>query len=287
MSDVTGLVMILVLCSPIALIFYGAKKSAESDARKRRGVTGVGTRGYQRELLKMGRAQQAPVRITNAKRPTNSDLPMPGLLYVVSHPQMNAAKVGITRAASNADRVGEHLKRGWKLESYWSFQNFGDAEATEGAILAWLRNDRCLPMACSPQQMPQGGHTETVPLSEIELGAISDKISEIAGLCDGGVVTSAAIEGLIVGTYMRVQGKIEATMGISGPGDHRRRRVTWQRVLVSDSSGQLVVELSGNRRLREYPALIGTPVDLVGRVELFEDVYRMTNPSLALREQNH
>lgn len=50
----------------------------------------------------------------------------------------------------------------------------------EQSILDWLRNECDLQMFLLPTQMPQGGHTETVDASEIELVTIWAKVQELS-----------------------------------------------------------------------------------------------------------
>jgi hypothetical protein len=54
-----------------------------------------------------------------------------------------------------------------------------DAYEIEGKILEWLRLDLQLQKYLTPEQMPQGGHTETVDASEIDLPTIWAKVEEL------------------------------------------------------------------------------------------------------------
>jgi hypothetical protein len=47
-----------------------------------------------------------------------------------------------------------------------------DALYVEQSVLLWLRQERELPIFLLPEQMPQGGSSETVDASEIDLPTI-------------------------------------------------------------------------------------------------------------------
>lgn len=50
----------------------------------------------------------------------------------------------------------------------------------ESSILKWMRLELELPVPLSRKEMPQGGHTETVDASEIELVTIWNKVLEFS-----------------------------------------------------------------------------------------------------------
>lgn len=86
---------------------------------------------------------------------------LPGLLYVVHHPELEAIKVGIGVAL--AGRVAQHIANGWapvlKLETAISI---GQARALEqAAVRAWRAAG--VPVGALAVHMPQAGHTETAP----------------------------------------------------------------------------------------------------------------------------
>lgn len=272
----------LAACAPFALLILAAKKSDERTRRKRYGIEGSGSLFQRHKLLHMGKAQQKSSRAHNQKRSTSQAIQMPGLLYLVSNSKFDAAKIGVTRSIADKDRVREHLQRGWVLEQFWGFNDFMDAEALEGAILSWFRYDRKAPVACSPKQMPQGGYTETVRLQDIQLSEIISKINTVSTGCDGGIITTTSIREVLPGTYARVHGRVTATMGINGPGDRAPRKVSWQRVTVTDKTGSLLLELSHGNRMLRIPRLIGSQVELVGRVEIYGKYFRMTNPEWSI-----
>ena len=54
------------------------------------------------------------------------------------------------------------------------------AERIETKVLNWIRNDLKLGIHLPKEFMPQGGHTETVDASEIDLPTIWAKVEELS-----------------------------------------------------------------------------------------------------------
>ena len=100
------------------------------------------------------------------------------ILYLISHPQMSAHKIGINNFDSG--RLEKHLKNGWVVYKTMLFKGGLPAYEVEQSILDWLRNECDLQMFLLPTQMPQGGHTETVDASEIDLVTIWEKVQELS-----------------------------------------------------------------------------------------------------------
>ena len=73
-----------------------------------------------------------------------------------------------------------HEKYGWILWRSKSFDVGNDAYLIEQEILNWLRNHKNLNSFLSSNEMPQGGWTETVNASEIDLPTIWAKVEELS-----------------------------------------------------------------------------------------------------------
>lgn len=100
-----------------------------------------------------------------------------GFFYLMTHTRFGAHKVGIGNSARvKGDRVKEHKRSGWTLVNTVSFQITDDAFRLEQEILSWLRGDLGLPPFLSEIEMPQGGYTETVDASEIDLSTIWERV---------------------------------------------------------------------------------------------------------------
>ena len=61
-----------------------------------------------------------------------------------------------------------------------NFKTVKEASDIETSTLKWLRLDVGLPFILNSKQMPQGGHTETVDASEIDLPTLWAKVEELS-----------------------------------------------------------------------------------------------------------
>jgi hypothetical protein len=76
----------------------------------------------------------------------------------------------------------KHQKQGWEIFKTKNFNTVKEASDIETSILKWLRTEVGLPFYLSAKLMPQGGHTETVDASEIDLTniwAMVEKLSKV------------------------------------------------------------------------------------------------------------
>ena len=79
-----------------------------------------------------------------------------------------------------SSRIAQHEKKGWKLYEQMNFEVTDDAYALEQRVLEWLREIKKLDVYLSESEMPQGGYTETVDSSEIDLPTIWAKIEQLS-----------------------------------------------------------------------------------------------------------
>ena len=107
------------------------------------------------------------------------NLSEPGFLYLMSHEEFGAFKVGIGGFASRSNRIEQHRKYGWSLFKSVNFDTAESAYDVEQEVLNWLRLDLGLPPYLSGEEMPQGGHTETVNAEEVDLLDIWKRILEL------------------------------------------------------------------------------------------------------------
>lgn len=106
-----------------------------------------------------------------------------GILYLMTHPKFQAHKIGIGNLGrSKGTRVLEHKRSGWLLVQELTFSRTDDAFKLEQKVLDWLRKEKGLPPFLSELEMPQGGYTETVDASEIDLVTIWKKVKQFARL---------------------------------------------------------------------------------------------------------
>ncbi len=105
-----------------------------------------------------------------------------GYIYVITHEEMRAHKVGIANSYKSRaydDRMYKHQKAGWKFYKKKEFKTLQQAYAVEQKVIQWLREEVGLSFHLSSTQMPQGGWTETVDSDEIDCATIWKKIEEI------------------------------------------------------------------------------------------------------------
>ena len=110
------------------------------------------------------------------------DYTKPGYLYLITHKDLSAHKIGIgnhKRARQYNDRLKQHSKSGWTLFRQIDFESTEDAFKVEQLTLKWLREVRHLPQYLGKKDMPQGGSSETVDASEIDLAQIWKTINRI------------------------------------------------------------------------------------------------------------
>lgn len=104
-------------------------------------------------------------------------------LYLVSNVSLDAIKVGLGIVKHGSmPRLRAHRRFGWTVVCEWhGLPSLLSAFAAEADVLnAW--RDSGLPEAVAPHQMPQAGHTETVPLSRIRLDEEIARCTEAVAL---------------------------------------------------------------------------------------------------------
>jgi hypothetical protein len=107
----------------------------------------------------------------------------PGYIYLITNTELKSHKIGIANSYKSRkfdDRMYQHEKRGWTLYKKLSFKTVKEASEIETKVLEWLRMEVGLPFQLTSKQMPQGGHTETVDASEIDLATIWAKVEELS-----------------------------------------------------------------------------------------------------------
>ena len=108
------------------------------------------------------------------------NLTKPGFLYLMTNRELGAHKIGIGGNHSTTNRMEQHKKYGWELYKFLNFDTAETAYDLEQKILSWVRVDLGLLHYLLLEQMPQGGHTETLDASEIDLPTLWSKIEEMS-----------------------------------------------------------------------------------------------------------
>lgn len=108
------------------------------------------------------------------------DYNAPAFLYLMTNSRLGAHKVGIGNHKTRNNRINEHKKTGWVLIQNMDFQTGDLAFQIEQETLIWLREVKKLGVYLSKNEMPQGGETETVDASEIDLPTIWAKVEALS-----------------------------------------------------------------------------------------------------------
>jgi recombinational DNA repair protein (RecF pathway) len=108
------------------------------------------------------------------------DFTLPAYIYLITHEELGAHKIGISGVHAKEDRLNDHAKSGWKLYKRKNFESADQTYEIEQEVIRWLRQDRGLPPHLSLNEMPQRGWTETVDATEIDLPTIWAKVEELS-----------------------------------------------------------------------------------------------------------
>jgi hypothetical protein len=108
------------------------------------------------------------------------DYNSPAFLYLMTHQEFRAHKIGVGNHKTRNNRIREHTKTGWILINSRDFATGEDAFNVEQETLIWLRETKSLGIYLSKTEMSQGGETETVDASEIDLPTIWAKVEELS-----------------------------------------------------------------------------------------------------------
>jgi hypothetical protein len=105
-----------------------------------------------------------------------------GYFYLMTHKELSAHKIGIgnTLRSRGRSRIVQHEKMGWSLYKQMNFEVTDDAYLLEQDVLKWLREDMGLSVYLSELEMPQGGFSETVDASEIDLATIWARVEKLS-----------------------------------------------------------------------------------------------------------
>jgi hypothetical protein len=113
-------------------------------------------------------------------RETGLNYREPAYLYLIFHEGHQSIKVGVSNNDSRPNRLKAHQKQGWATFKVRNYTTGEHAELIETGVLRWLRKERNLGRHLSSRHMPQGGHSETVDASEIDLPTIWAKVEQLS-----------------------------------------------------------------------------------------------------------
>lgn len=109
--------------------------------------------------------------------PYGLDLTKPATLYIISHNELRALKVGI--AQHDSTRLNIHTRYGWAIEWTHQLPTGMDATRHEQALLKWLREELEVDPFLTEEDMPQGGWTETASTDEVTVKDLIKKAKAI------------------------------------------------------------------------------------------------------------
>ena len=102
----------------------------------------------------------------------------PAIIYLITSTELVAHKIGIS--GEKKKRVQQHHREGWETFKTLRFETGEKAYEVEQGILSWLSETFGWTPYLSREDMPQGGYTETVDASEIDLPTIWAKVEELS-----------------------------------------------------------------------------------------------------------
>ncbi len=105
------------------------------------------------------------------------DFEAPATLYLITNQQLCAHKIGIGH--TDKSRIKQHISHGWEVFKTIDFPIGDDAFRVEQEVLTWLYDEFGLTAYLTNEDMPQGGYTETVDASEIDLPTIWKKVETL------------------------------------------------------------------------------------------------------------
>jgi len=108
------------------------------------------------------------------------DFTLPAYIYLITHTELNAHKIGISGEYAKKNRLQDHARQGWKIFKKKTFLTADETYEVEQAVLLWLREERGLGPYLSKEEMPQSGWTETVDALRIDLLSIWAKVEELS-----------------------------------------------------------------------------------------------------------
>ena len=104
----------------------------------------------------------------------------PSYVYLITHYELNAHKIGMGNHKPINDRLGRFIKDGWQTFKVWQTNTGAEAIDIETEALRILRREYELPIYLTKADMPKTeGHTETVNADSITLLELEKIINKV------------------------------------------------------------------------------------------------------------
>ena len=100
-------------------------------------------------------------------------------VYLIENKRLQALKIGVTGSSAGESRIEEHKKYGWRVIKVWDYRSESKALEIEKKVLDYWRKDLGAPEFLTGRQMPQGGRTETVSSSLVDVEATMDLVESL------------------------------------------------------------------------------------------------------------
>jgi hypothetical protein len=109
------------------------------------------------------------------------DTTKPSYLYLITHTEFGAHKVGIANEAktNKSDRLHKFQNHGWDVYKKWNFTTGENLIQIEAGVFRVLRTTLGLPIFLAKEQMKYGGETETVNAELISLSEIRKIVTKV------------------------------------------------------------------------------------------------------------
>jgi len=113
--------------------------------------------------------------------PAGINQEIPSYLYLITHKEFNAHKVGIGNHKKKIgdDRLRKFIRTGWEVFNVWEFETGEEALKVEQKVFQILRKEMGLPQYLAAGQLPVTlGESETVDADEITLPELKRLINK-------------------------------------------------------------------------------------------------------------
>ena len=108
--------------------------------------------------------------------PGGVDYKQPAVLYLITHSELNAFKIGIQ--TYNSNRILTHARKGWEVHELWGVKTGKIAREIEQESKVRLRKEFLANGTVDAEIMTAGGHTETFLTAEVSIQTAQVVIGE-------------------------------------------------------------------------------------------------------------
>lgn len=124
--------------------------------------------------------------------PGGVDYKQPAILYLITHSELNALKIGIQ--TYNSNRIWTHVRKGWVIHKLWGIATGKIAREIEQDSKLTLREEFFAFGMVEAKLMTAGGHTETFLSSEISIENAREVVDTACEQRDENVIELSAQE---------------------------------------------------------------------------------------------